>query len=153
MNGAGLFSVVYRDRMRSNKHKLQHRKFLTHMRKNFTVRIRSPGTGCPGSSCSFLLWKCLESAWMFCTTYWREPALADGWTRWSLEFPCSPYNCVILWKGGKEAKHAPNKTFHWQDLRILFVWRWKMGIKRRNSEVLIATAVSAKMLTQEQPCL
>ncbi|KAJ7416670.1 hypothetical protein WISP_69461 [Willisornis vidua] len=34
-DGARLFSVVPRDRMRSSGHKLKHKKFLLNMRKNF----------------------------------------------------------------------------------------------------------------------
>lgn len=38
-DGARLFMVVPRDRMRRNDHKLKHRKFLLNMRKNFTLRV------------------------------------------------------------------------------------------------------------------
>lgn len=42
-----------------------------------------------------LLWRCSGPAWMpTCAAWPGEPALAGGWTRWSLEVPSKPYNSV-----------------------------------------------------------
>jgi len=40
VDGAKLYIVVHSDKTKSNRHKLEHRKFHTNMRKNlFTVRV------------------------------------------------------------------------------------------------------------------
>ena len=53
-DGAGLFLVVPSDRMRSNWHKLKHRKFHRNMRKNFsTVRATEHWKRLPKESVAF----------------------------------------------------------------------------------------------------
>ena len=44
---ASLFSVVPRERMKSNVHKLKHRQFSLNVRKNFTVRVTEHWNGLP----------------------------------------------------------------------------------------------------------
>lgn len=54
------------------------------------------GTGCL-QRWSSLLWRYSKSAWMLsCTMSPREPASAGGWTRWSSEVTCNPYDSVNL---------------------------------------------------------
>jgi len=58
----------------------------------------SPGTGCPGKWWSLLLWRYSSLAWMpTCAVFCREPALQEGWTRWSLEIPSNPHSTIVLW--------------------------------------------------------
>ena len=61
---------------------LEHRKFHTNTRENFfTVRVTEH-------------WNRLPT----CVTCCREPALAGGGTRWSLEVPSNSYSSMTPWK-------------------------------------------------------
>ena len=79
MDEARLFSVVCRDRTRSNGLKLVHRKLCNSMRKNFLMVRVTEHSGCPERLWSLLLWRYSRSIWMsiylICC---RVPALTGG---------------------------------------------------------------------------
>lgn len=55
---------------------------------------------CQGQLNRSPLWRCSRPTWTpNCATNFREPALQETWTQWSLEAPSNLCNCdsVILW--------------------------------------------------------
>ena len=83
MDEAKFFSVVPSDRIQSNRHKLEHRKFHMNARKNcFTFKVTEHRSRMPRGVWSLLLWRFSESNWMLSfASYARELVLAVGWTR------------------------------------------------------------------------
>jgi len=98
MDEAGLFLVVHSNRTRSNGLKIKHRKFHTNMQKNsFTVKAMEHWNRLPREVVKSLSKEILRAASRpTCATYCRVPALAGGWTQYSLEVSSNPCNSVIL---------------------------------------------------------
>ena len=72
--------------------------FWTWGRIYFLWEWQSTGVGCPERFWSVLLWRYSRPT---CAPYSREPALAVGWTQWSLEVPSNPYNCDSVKQGSQ----------------------------------------------------
>lgn len=70
------FLVAPSNRTKGNRHKLEHRKFLMKVRKNFfDLKVIEHWNRLPERLWSLLLWRYLKST---CITSCNEPALAGG---------------------------------------------------------------------------
>ena len=82
---------------------VKDRKLHTNIRKNFsTVQCDRALVQAAQMLWSLLLWRYSSPVWtLSCVTYCREPALAGGWSRWSLEVPSwSPWGFTAVCSGG-----------------------------------------------------
>lgn len=126
MNGNRLFLAVPGDRTSVRWRQLQHRKFHTNMRRTFLLwGLQSTGTGCWGKLWSLLFWRYSKPTWMLSWAIcYREPALAGGWTWWSLEDLSNPCNCVIQYSAAYRFRSRSHLSCHHLNASFSIVVGW-----------------------------
>lgn len=67
------------DRTREKGQKLQHGKFHTNARKNFSVRVQSSGAGCAQRLWTLLLWRYSKPTWMLSCATAAGSCCSGGW--------------------------------------------------------------------------